>query len=83
MISLACGLAMTISHNIWKGGAPPVIVTIIGWLMVIRGAGLMALSPAGISRLVEALRYEQRFYFYMGATLVLGLYLTWAGFGAS
>jgi len=82
LISLACGLAMIIGHNIWSGGALPVVVTLVGWLMVIRGAGLLALSPAGTAKLVEALRYEHLFYFYMGGTLVLGLYLTWAGFTA-
>ena len=80
VISLACGLAMVIAHNIWSGGALPVVVTLVGWLMVIRGAAPLALSPAGTAKLVEALRYEQLFYFYMGGTLVLGLYLTWAGF---
>jgi hypothetical protein len=79
VISLACGLAMIVGHNIWSRGALPVVVTLLGWLMVIRGAGF-ALSPAGTAKLVEALRYEQLFYFYMGGTLVLGLYLTWAGF---
>jgi len=28
------------------------------------------------------MRYEELFYLYMGATLVLGLYLTYAGFSA-
>jgi hypothetical protein len=70
---------MIIGHNIWSGGALPVVVTLVGWLMVLRGAGLLALSTA---KLVEALRYEQLFYFYMGGTLVLGLYLTWMGFSA-
>jgi len=81
-ISLACGLAMIVGHNIWSGGALPVVVTLVGWLMVIRGASLLALSPAATTRLVEAMRYEQLFYFYMAGTLVLGLYLTWAGFRA-
>jgi hypothetical protein len=43
---LAGGLAMIIGHNIWSGGALPVVITLIGWLMAIRGAGLLALSPA-------------------------------------
>jgi len=82
LVGLACGLAMIIGHNIWSGGALPVVVTLVGWLMAIRGAGLLALSPAATAKLVEVLRYEQLFYFYMGGTLVLGLYLTWAGFSA-
>ena len=82
MISLACGLAMIIGHNIWSGGPLPVVITLIGWLMVIRGAGLLVLSPAGIARLLDVLHYERLFYFYMGGTLVLGLYLAWMGFSA-
>jgi len=82
VIGLGGGLAMIIGHNIWSGGALPVVITLIGWLMVIRSAGLLALSPAGTVRLVEVLHYEKLFYFYMGGTLVLGLYLTWAGFSA-
>lgn len=82
LIGLACGLAMVIGHNVWSGGALPVVVTIVGWLMVVRGAGLLALSPTATAKLVDALRYEQLFYFYMGFALILGLYLTWAGFTA-
>jgi hypothetical protein len=82
VLGLAGGLAMIIGHNIWSGGALPIVVTLVGWLMAIRGAGLLALSPNATMKLFEALRYEQLFYFYMGGTLVLGLYLTYAGFNA-
>jgi hypothetical protein len=33
-------------------------------------------------KLFEALRYKQLSYFYMGSTLLLGLYLTYAGLTA-
>ena len=82
VLGLASGLAMILGHNIWSGGALPVVVTLIGWLMAIRGAGLLALSPNATMKVFEALRYEQLFYFYIGATLLLGLYLTYAGFSA-
>jgi hypothetical protein len=48
--------------------------------MAIRGAVLLALSPSATMKLFETLRYEQLFYVYMGGTLILGLYLTYAGF---
>ena len=80
VIGLAGGLAMILGHNIWSGGALPVVVTLVGWLMAIRGAALLALSPSVTMKLFEALRYEQLFYVYMGGTLILGLYLTYAGF---
>ncbi len=60
----------------------PVIITLLGWLMAIRGAALLALSGDATIKLFNALRYEERFYLYMGGTLVLGLYLTLAGFSA-
>jgi hypothetical protein len=82
VLGLTGGLAMIIGHNIWSGGALPVVVTLVGWLMAIRGAGLLALSPSATMKLFEALRYDQLFYFYMGATLLLGLYLIYAGFSA-
>ena len=82
VLGLAGGLAMIIGHNIWSGGALPVVVTLVGWLMAIRGTGLLALSPNATMKVFEGLRYERLFYLYMGATLLLGLYLTYAGFTA-
>jgi hypothetical protein len=81
-VGLAGGLAIVIGHNIWSGGALPVVITLVGWLMVIRGGGLLALSQDATIKLFQALRYEELFYVYMGATLVLGLYLSYAGFSA-
>ncbi len=82
VLGLAGGLAIVIGHNVWSGGALPVVITLVGWLMVIRGGGLLALSQDATIKLFEALRYEELFYVYMGATLVLGLFLTYAGFSA-
>ena len=67
-------------REIWSGGALPVVITLLGWVMAIRGTGLLALSQDAATKLFEALQYERLFYFYMGGTLVLGLYLTLAGF---
>ena len=82
LIALIAGLAIVIGHNVWSGGALPVVVTLLGWMMLIRGVGLLALRPEAVVKLFEALRYEELFYLYMGATLILGLYLAYAGFSA-
>ena len=34
---VVAGLAMILVHNIWSGGALPVIVTLIGWLTLTKG----------------------------------------------
>jgi hypothetical protein len=36
VIRLAAGLAMVLSHNIWAGGALIVVVTLIGWMALIK-----------------------------------------------
>jgi len=82
VLGLAAGLAMVLGHNIWSGGALPVVITLLGWLMAIRGTVLIAISQDATIKFFEALRYEQLFYVYMSATLVLGLFLTFAGFSA-
>ena len=78
ILGLAAGLAMVLGHNIWSGGALPVVVTLVGWLMAIRGAALLALPQDAIIKLFEVLHYEKLFYVYMGATLILGLFMTYA-----
>lgn len=31
VITLTIGLAMVLAHNVWSGGALPVVVTLVGW----------------------------------------------------
>jgi hypothetical protein len=83
LIALAAGLAMVLSHNVWSGGALPVVVTLVGWIILLRAVMLLVLVPDAFVRLFEAIRYDELFYFYAALPLVLGLYLTWAGFRRS
>jgi hypothetical protein len=82
VLGLAAGLAVVLGHNVWSGGALPVAITLLGWLMAIRGAVLLALPQDAVMKLFEALRYEKVFYVYMAVTLVLGVFLAIAAFGA-
>jgi hypothetical protein len=82
IISIALGLAMILGHNIWSGGALPVVVTLVGWLIVAKGLLLLFLTPEALIRQFERIQYGEHIYLYVAPTLVLGLYLTWAGFTA-
>jgi hypothetical protein len=82
VIGLVAGLAMIIGHNIWSGGVLPVLVTLLAWIIAIRGAVLLALPRDTVLKLFEAVRYEERFYIFMSGTLILGICLTVAAFGA-
>lgn len=82
MIASIAGLAMVLGHNIWAGGVLPVVVTVIGWTILIRGLLLLFLSPEALATYFEMFHFEDLFYIYAAITLVLGLYLTYAAFKA-
>jgi len=80
MVFLIAGLAIVLAHNVWSGGALPVIVTLVGWVTLIRGLVLLFLPPQATVGLFAAIHFEQLFYFYIAISLALGAYLTYRGF---
>jgi len=82
VFAVAVGLGLVIGHNVWAGGALPVVVTLVGWASLIKGCVLLALPPGQMAKLYETLRYEQFYLAFASVTLALGLYLTIAGFTA-
>jgi ribose/xylose/arabinose/galactoside ABC-type transport system permease subunit len=82
ILGLAAGLAIVLGHNIWSNGLLPFIVTLIGWLTLIRSIILLFLSPEAIERFIKAVRYEQNYYLFTAIPLLIGLYLTAAGLGS-
>ena len=80
IISLSIGLAIVLGHNVWSGGALPVIVTLVGWLILAKGLLLLYLTPEALHRVFEGMQYSDHMLLYVAPSLVIGLYLTWAGF---
>jgi hypothetical protein len=77
----AAGIAMVLAHNVWKGGGLPVVVTIVGWLVLIKAALFFVLTPEmEVNLFMNVLRYEQLFYEYMAFSIILGIYLTYGGY---
>ena len=80
LVALACGLALVLTHNVWSGGPLPVVVTLVGWAILVRGLLLLWLSPPALASLYEGIQFEKFFYLYATVGLLIGLYLTYAGF---
>ena len=80
IIALAGGLAIVLAHNIWSGGVLPILVTLIGWVMLIRGVLFLYLPPEATLRILEAMQFERFFYIYLAIPFVLGIYLTYVSF---
>lgn len=82
LLTAAAGLAIVVGHNVWRGGAMPVIVTVLGWLMLLKGLGLLVVPATGWMQVLSVSRYAQFYPAYGAVALVLGAYLTFAGFSA-
>jgi len=82
IISLATGVAMILGHNVWSGGALPVVVTLVGWLILAKGLMLLFVTPDAWQQIFDLMHYGEHYYLYLVPSLVVGLYLTWAGFTA-
>lgn len=80
IIALIAGLAMVLGHNVWSGGALPVLVTLVGWITLVRGLLVLFLPPATETALFDGLQFDRFFYLYVGIAFVLGVYLSYAGF---
>ncbi|MFZ0641339.1 MAG: hypothetical protein WA020_10265 [Candidatus Acidiferrales bacterium] len=79
-ISLAAGLAIVLSHNVWKGGLLPVLVTLAGWVFLLRGVAVLALPHQDLAELLGAVHYGHLFYVYIVLAFIIGAYMTIAGF---
>jgi len=81
VITLAAGLATVLAHNIWSGGAFVIVVTLVGWMALLKSLFFLFLPPemeAGV--FLGRIYYQQFFYLYAAISLVLGASLTYGGF---
>jgi hypothetical protein len=45
IVALAAGLATVLLHNIWSGGALAVVVTLVGWITLIKSLFFLFVPP--------------------------------------
>ncbi len=82
LVTIAAGLAVVLAHNVWRGGALPVVVTLLGWVTLLKGVSALVLPADLAMRAFAGLHYDRYFYVYACIWLVLGAYLTVGGFRA-
>src|ERR1700722_433311 len=81
IVTLAAGLAMVLAHNLWSGGALVVMVTLVGWMALIKSLCFLFLPHEMETRLfLQQLHFRQFFYLYAAFSLILGISLTYGGF---
>jgi positive regulator of sigma E activity len=81
LFDFAAGLAIVLTHNVWAANWR-VLITLIGWLMLIRGA-VRILAPETIMDYAKnVLRNKQIMPIAGGVTGVLGLVFCYFGYAA-
>ena len=69
IITVIAGLAIVLVHNVWSGGAAPVIFTLFGCVILLKGLLSLFFAPEMIVSMVDRLRFEEYFYAYAAAPL--------------
>ncbi len=80
IIELIAGISLVISHNIWVWNYA-VIVTIVGWLMLVEALAYLALPYSWMKKIFRMFNTKG---WYVGAGLaavILGAYMVAIGFG--
>ena len=79
MLTFASGLAIVLGHNVWSDPAA-VVVSLLGWMMTIKGAALQLVPAAGWTALLGAMHYPSHSGFHTIIPALAAAYLTYAGF---
>ncbi len=83
LMGVTAGLAIVLAHNVWSGGALPIVVTLFGWASLLKGMLLLVLPPELESRIfIVGLRYEEHPNLFAAVAFLLGAYMTYSGFRA-
>jgi hypothetical protein len=82
-LRVVIGAAIVLIHNVWSRGFWPLVVTLTGWAMLVRGVMNLFLPPEVMASLLAGAHVVDFYYLYAAIPLVLGAYLTLRGFSAA
>lgn len=82
-IRVVFGAGIVLVHNVWTRGFWPLVVTLTGWAMLVRGVTTLFLPPEVMASLFASAHVIEFYYLYAAVPLLLGCYLSLRGFSAS
>lgn len=80
VFTVLVGVVVVVMHNRWSGGALSVVVTIYGWVVLVKGLSFVWLPASTEAAFYSSLHFGQYFYAYFILSLVVSAYLTYGGF---
>src|SRR5580658_10909674 len=82
-IRVVCGAGIVLVHNVWTRGFWPLVVTLTGWAMLVRGVMVLFVPPDVMAGLIAGAHVVDFYYLYASIPLVLGAYLSLRGFSVT
>lgn len=82
-VRVCFGAAIVLIHNIWTRGFWPLLVTLTGWAILVRGVMVLFVPPDVMAALLNDAHVVDFYYLYASIPLVLGAYLALRGFSVS
>ena len=83
LLRVTAGAAIVLVHNVWTRGFWPLVVTLTGWAVLVRGVMVLFVPPDVMAGLLDASHVVDFYYVYAAIPLVLGSYLSLRGFSAA
>jgi hypothetical protein len=82
-VRVTFGAAIVLVHNVWSRGFWPLVVTLTGWAILVRGVMALFVPPDVMAALLAAAHVVDFYYTYAAIPLLLGAYLSLRGFTAA
>lgn len=81
LISLGIGFLLVTFHNIWTADDWTVIITILGWVALIKGV-LLVITPNVMIKMCKVFDNQMKKFFLLWAAILIiaGALLAWLGF---
>jgi len=79
MVLYLGGFAIVLTHNKWSGGVLTVAITLIGWVLILRGLASMFMPGQSITRVIRVFRVEGLSWLYAFIILLIGTSLIYMG----
>jgi len=79
-LTLILGLAMVLSHNLWSDGTLAFVITLLGWLTLLKGIIFLFLPKGGYEKIYKGLYIGKNYYLITTFLLILGVLLAYFGF---
>jgi hypothetical protein len=82
VVRSGAGAGVVLIHNVWTRGFWPLVVTLTGWAMLVRGVMNLFLPTEVMGALLQSVHFREFYYLYALIPLLLGGYLALRGFTA-